>query len=196
MAREPLTHFLLSFGLMTPPQAAAIATCFTARTLGKQACWLQAGQRSEEYLFLEHGTIRAFVENAEGNEVTTGLYTGGQVVLEVASFFSRTPSQEHFHALTACSGWVLSYQQLNNLFHTRPEFREFGRAMLVRALTSLKARMLAQVTQPAAVRYDQLLRQHPALWQHVPLKHIASYLGVTDSSLSRIRAGAQHEPRT
>jgi CRP-like cAMP-binding protein len=191
MAREPLIHFLLSFGLMTPLQAEAIATCFTAKTLGKQACWLQAGQQSEEYLFLDQGTIRAFVENVEGNEVTTGLYTGGQVVLEVASFFSRIPSQEHFHALTDCSGWVLSYQQLNDLFHARPEFREFGRAILVRALATLKARMLTQVTQPAAVRYDQLLQQHPALWQHVPLKYIASYLGITNSSLSRIRAGTQ-----
>lgn len=61
----------------------------------------------------------------------------------------------------------------------------------MRELTRLKARLLALATQTATARYESLVRASPEIVQHAPLKHVASYLGVTDSSLSRIRAGAQ-----
>ena len=72
-----------------------------------------------------------------------------------------------------------------------PEFREFGRSVLVRGLAALKSRMLEQITAPAAVRYENLLRRNLEILLHAPLRHIATYLGITDSSLSRIRAGGK-----
>lgn len=142
---------------------------------------------SDSYLFLETGLLRAFAYDTAGNDVTTGFYGSGEIVLEVASFFHRTPSQEYFQALTACAGWQLSFAQLNALFHARPEFREFGRATLVQCFAAFKTRMLATITEPAATRYEHLVRASPELVQYAPLKHIASYLGITDTSLSRIR---------
>ena len=180
-------QFLQSTGAISAAQALEIAACFRPRYLARHDFLLEAGQVSDTYLFLTRGLLRAFALDPSGQEVTTNLAGPGQVVFEVASFFNRTPSLEHIQALTDCEGWSLNFEQLNELFHARSEFREFGRGMLVRGFAALKARMLATITESASVRYEHLLRTHPELLLHVPLKYIASYLGITDTSLSRIR---------
>jgi hypothetical protein len=68
-----------------------------------------------------------------------------------------------------------------------PAFREFGRHILVRGFAGLKNRMLSMITDTAEVRYMKLLDSSPAIFQQASLKHIASYLGITDTSISRIR---------
>jgi CRP-like cAMP-binding protein len=139
-------------------------------------------------LLLDTGLVRAFVMDAQGQEATTGFYSRGQVAVDASSFFNRVPAQQQLQALTECPGWFLSYQQLNALFHARPEFREFGRAVLVRALATLQERMLNQIQGTAHTRYEKLLATSPEVFNHAPLKYIASYLRVIDSSLSRIRS--------
>ena len=187
MEKEKLVLFLQRMAPITAGQAATIAEEFSYLALEKNAFLLQAGQVSDSYLFLDVGVLRAFAYDTAGHDITTGFYSSGEVVFEVASFFQRTPSQEYLQALTACAGWRLTFAQLNALFHARPEFREFGRAILVQGFAALKNRMLATITEPAATRYERLVQASPALVQHAPLKHIASYLGITDTSLSRIR---------
>lgn len=187
MTTASLVTFLQSTALLTAGQAQGIAAEFRPLHLAKHDFLLRAGTVSDDYLFLDAGLLRAFAYDTAGHDVTTGFYGPGEVVFEVASFFRRTPSLEYVQALTDCAGWRLSFAQLNGLFHARPEFREFGRAVLVQGFATLKTRMLATITEPAAARYERLLRASPALARHAPLKHIASYLGVTDTSLSRIR---------
>ena len=189
MTQENLILFLQSTGFVSAQQAPEIAAHFVPKRLEKHDFLLREGQVCDEYLLLDSGLVRAFANDPDGHDVTTGLYTGGQLVFEVASFFNRTPSQENMQALTATAGWGITYQQFNALFHARPEFREFGRSVLVKGLAALKGRMLAMITETAAARYQKLLREQPQLVQQVPLKYLASYLGVTDTSLSRIRAG-------
>ncbi len=86
-----------------------------------------------------------------------------------------------------CKGWVISFEKLNMIFHSIPEFREFGRAILVKGFASLKLRMLSLITETAEEPYASLLQFNPEIFQNAPLKYIASYLGITDTSLSRIR---------
>lgn len=189
VAHENLNRFLQSTGFINQRQAEEIAEAFAYKKISRNDFQLPTGKVCDEYLFLNDGLMRAFACDVNGNDVTTGFYAAGQVVFEVASFFNRTPSQESIQALTDCTGWFITHKQLNALFHTRPEFREFGRGMLVRGYAALKARMLAVITQTAATRYAGLMKAHPEISQYAPLKYIASYLGVTDTSLSRIRKG-------
>ena len=91
-------------------------------------------------------------------------------------------------------GWVLTYDKLNDLFHSLPEFREFGRAMLVKGFIAFKLRTLSMINKTAEERYAILLQSNPEIFQHASLKHIASYLGVTDTSLSRIRKSFALKP--
>jgi len=187
MSKDSLIAFLQKTNLVSFATAKEIADQFSHKLISKHQLLLTTGKISDEYLFLEKGYVRAFAHDTEGNEVTTALCAPGQVVFEIASFFNRTKSQENIQALTDGEGWYITYEQLNGLFHALPEFREFGRSVLVKGFAELKTRMLSMITETAEMRYAQLLKNNPGIFQHAPLKNIASYLGVTDTSLSRIR---------
>ena len=187
MNKDPLIERLCASNLVSPDIARSIAAKFMPMTLSKNEFLLKAGRISDRYFFLENGFLRAFAIDTEGNEVTTQFFAPGAFAFEVASFFNRTPSKENIQALADCEGRCLSYAQLNNLFHELPQFREFGRSVLVRGYAALKDRMLTQITATAEERYAHLLQTNPEVLQQAPLKHIASYLGITDTSLSRIR---------
>ena len=187
MNRSILADFIKTAPLLTEDSAIFIADQFEFKGLKKGDRFIKAGRIPNEYMFLEQGFIRSFVIDTEGNEITLNFYAANDVVFEVASFFQRQPSQESFEATTDCQGWVLSYEKLNELFHALPQFREFGRAMLVRGFIAFKLRTLSMINKTAEERYAMLLQSKPEIFQYASLKHIASFLGVTDTSLSRIR---------
>ena len=184
---QPLINFLTSSNLISPSTAEEIATQFTHEQLKKNDFLLQEGKLANKYLFLEDGFMRAFAYDLEGYDVTTNFYSSNQVVFEVSSFFLFSPSKENIQCLTDCQGWYITYEQLNHLFHALPQFREFGRSILVKGFAALKTRMLSMITETAEERYARLIQSNPEIFQYAPLKHIASYLGITDTSLSRIR---------
>ena len=187
MSSQKLIQFFKNSNLVSAKAAEDIANTFSPKEITKNNFLLKEGRISDEYFFLENGFIRAFANDIEGNDVTTNFYSNCQVVFEVSSFFNRTASKENFQAIVDCEGWYITYEQLNNLFHSMHEFRDFGRSILVKGFSSLKIRMLSMITETAEQRYDTLLKTNPEIFQQAALKHIASYLGITDTSLSRIR---------
>jgi CRP-like cAMP-binding protein len=90
------------------------------------------------YFYLAQGCARAFTYDTHGNEITTYFYGKDQVVFEAASFFHQLYSAENVQAITSCKVFVTSFERLNMLFHMVPEFREFGRAMLIREFVAYK----------------------------------------------------------
>ncbi|MDP4264432.1 MAG: Crp/Fnr family transcriptional regulator [Bacteroidota bacterium] len=187
MSHQKLIQFLQSTNLVSLKTAEEIANVFTAKEINRNGFLLKEGRVCNEYFFLEKGFIRSFAYDTDGNDVTTNFYSGNQVVFESSSFFNRTLSKENFQATVDCSGWYITYEQLNNLFHSLYEFRDFGRSILVKLLASLKTRTLSMITETAEQRYEALLKTNPEIFRYAALKHIASYLGITDTSLSRIR---------
>ncbi|WP_428232459.1 Crp/Fnr family transcriptional regulator [Flavobacterium sp.] len=187
MSKEVIILYLKSTNLISLEVAAEIANHFESKLVLRNQKILEEGTVSDEYLFLEKGFMRSFAHDTDGNEVTTNFYSPGDVIFEVASFFNRTKSKENIQALTDCVTWYITYEQLNNLFHALPEFREFGRSILVKGFSGLKTRMLSMITETAEERYISLLKTNPEIFQQASLKNIASFLGITDTSLSRIR---------
>ena len=187
MSSPALINLFRNSNLVSLQAAEEIAAVFAPKDLKKEAFLLKEGRISNEYYFLEKGFIRSFAHDITGEEVTTGFFSDNQVVFEVYSFFNHVPSRENFQATTECTGWVIDFGQLNTLFHNRPEFREFGRSILVKGFSTLKERMLSMITETAEQRYEALVNTNALIFQHAQLKHIASFLGITDSSLSRIR---------
>lgn len=187
MAEEQLRRFIQSYISVSSATLEHIVGHFEERSVAKNEVLLQAGKVSNEYFFLIEGFMRAFTHDPDGEEVTTYFFSPDHPVFEVSSLFLRQPSAETIQAITNCRGYYLSFPTTNQLFHSVPEFREFGRTMLVREFAAFKQRALSLINRSADERYADLMTTNPALFQHAQLKHIASYLGVTDSSLSRIR---------
>ncbi|MBO9730723.1 MAG: Crp/Fnr family transcriptional regulator [Chitinophaga sp.] len=192
MDKEPLIISIrntLSSSPLSPSSQVLeeIASHFEPKSFDKNELFVKEGQVSTGSFFMTDGFMRTFINNTEGEEVTTYFFTKNGHVSEITSLFSRTRSMENIQSITACHGFFLSIEKLNTLFHSVPEFREFGRAMLVREFTAYKKRTLSLINQTAEERYRDLINTSKEIFQHVPLKYIASYLGITDSSLSRIR---------
>lgn len=148
---------------------------------------LKEGQIASEYYCLESGLIRSFAISSEGKEVTTGFFSPDEIVIEVASLFLQTPTSENIHALTDCVCWKIKLESFQQLFQSIPCFSEWGRDWMSGVLFTTKKRSLSMITDSATERYLALRKEHPEIIQQAPLKYIASYLGVTDTSLSRIR---------
>lgn len=163
-----------------------IAGHFEEIEFSKNEYLLKQGKVSD-YYYLAEGFVRAFTFDTNGNEITTFFYPQDRVVFEASSFFLRQPSTEYLQAITDCKVYATNFEQLNLLFHSVPEFREFGRAMLVREFAAYKLRTLSMINKSAEERYANLITDNSEIFQYAQLKHIASYLGITDTSLSRIR---------
>jgi len=191
MVSQPNKQNLSAFIRQTLPiaehKAQELIEPFKEIHFAKNDLFIKEDEITDRYLFLENGAMRSFTFDLEGNEVTTELYTSNQIVFEVSSFFRKTRTRENFQALEECHGWYIHYDQLQHLFHAIPEFREFGRMILVNGFIAFKQRTISLINESAEKRYETLLQTRPELFQKVPLKYIASYLGITDSSLSRIR---------
>jgi len=187
MDKDTLISFIKKNSTAKSQVIEMIAAHFQEREFVKNEFFLLEGKVSTDYLFLVEGFMRAFTHNTIGNEVTTGFYSKNRVVFEVSSFFMHTKSDENIQAITDCKGFCLNFEQLNRLFHAIPEFREFGRAILVMEFASFKQRALSLINKSAEERYEELINANSEIFRYAQLKHIASYLGITDSSLSRIR---------
>lgn len=187
MNKELLINFIQNNLPASRKTLDEIAEHFEEKTFPKNDYFLKEGQVSNDYLFLADGFMRAYTFDTDGNEVTTYFYPKNRVVFEAWSFFMRTVSTENIQAVTDCRGFVINFEKLNKLFHSIPEFREFGRAMLVKEFSAYKQRTLAMINKSAEERYAHLISTQKEIFQYAQLKHIASYLGMTDTSLSRIR---------
>ena len=187
MNRERLIEFIKETLPMSQNKVEEIASTFQNIEIAKGEYFIKYEKINNKYLFLEKGFIRSYTLDLEGNEVTTNFYSEKQIVFEVASFFQGTSSKENFQALEDCIGCYITYEQLQTLFHNIPEFREFGRMILVKGFIAFKQRTLSMINETAEQRLENLVKVRPEIFQKAPLKNIASYLGITDTSLSRIR---------
>lgn len=187
MSKELLKHFIRNNSPTSNKTLDEIAEHFEEISFARNDYFLQEGRVSNEYLILIEGFMRTFTFDNEGNEITTNFYNKERVVYDVSSLYRRIISIENIQAVTECKGYIITFEKLNMLFHSIPEFREFGRAMLVKEFSIFKVRTLEMINKTAEERYANLINTNKELFQYAQLKHIASYLGMTDTSLSRIR---------
>lgn len=148
---------------------------------------LKKGHIANAYFCVESGLIRSYVYDYNGNDITTGFIGKNELAINVVSLFTRVPSEEYFQVLTDCECHMIDLETFQELYHSIRGLNEWGRAWMSGSLFALKQRTIAMITESASERYRQLEAQHPQILQQAPLKFIASYLGITDSSLSRIR---------
>jgi CRP-like cAMP-binding protein len=180
------SHILLIYPIPDVKMNLILAdyNCFT---LNKNEFLLKENNISKQTYYLESGYIRSFIFGKEGQEVTTNIYSAPCFVNDFYSFFKQQPAKENYQTLSPCSGWTITYENVEKYFNAFPEYREFGRRLLVNNYYLLQEKMLGIIRETAEYRYLKLMEEHPKIFQNVSLKIIASYLGITDTSLSRIR---------
>jgi CRP-like cAMP-binding protein len=187
MNKENLEKYYQSVLPMTLDTAKQLTEKYEFIEIAKNKFLLKENKISKTSYFLESGFVRSYTFASNGEEVTTNIFSAPCMVNDFLSFFKQQPASENLQTLTACKLWRMSYTDVQTNFHSISEFREFGKLLLVINYGLLNDRMIGMIKDTAETRYLKLMGKHPDIFQNVPLKIIASYLGITDTSLSRIR---------
>ncbi|MEJ7665532.1 MAG: hypothetical protein WKG07_41405 [Hymenobacter sp.] len=123
--------------------------------------------------------VRGYALHA-GREISSWFFMSeGDFVISIVSFFTQQPSTEYLELLEPSVVYSIDYQQLDVLYRTFPEFNYVGRVLTERYYVQSERRAYQLRTLPARERYAQLVRDFPKLVQRVPLKHLASHLGIS-----------------
>jgi CRP/FNR family transcriptional regulator, anaerobic regulatory protein len=137
--------------------------------------------------FIEKGMLRCFYM-LEDKEVSSWFMKEGDVTVSVESFFRQTISYESIQALEDSTVHYITFDELQFIYRNFIEFNFIGRLLLEHYYTLSEQRLYAIRMQRSPDRYAYLMEHHPELIQRVPSKHLASYLGIMDVTLSNIKS--------
>jgi CRP-like cAMP-binding protein len=148
---------------------------------------LRADKVESRIYFIKKGIVRAY-SNQNGNEITFWFGTEGQAIISMKSYVENLPGYEDIELLETCELLELKTSDLKTLFETDIHIANWGRRFAEKELIKTEERLISRQFGTASERYAQLLKENPDLLKRVQLGYIASYLGITQVSLSRIRA--------
>ena len=154
---------------------------------------LKEGKVSNYCSWIIKGLTRSYhIRDAE--DITTKFLWEGACITSVYSYYSRKPSTENIVAMEHTVLASLHYDHMKNLYKEHPVFNVIGRVITEQYLYMLELEVYNLRKQKAEDRYQFIIKHIPHLLQRVPLKHLATYLGINLETLSRIRAKARQNP--
>lgn len=156
------------------------------KTLGKSAFFVEEGKIYREIGFVVKGLLRAYYL-VEGEEINTAFYMEGQWAKAYHSFLTQTASRQWIQALEDVELITIGYKHLQHLFANSPAWERFGRIATENLYVTSQLRSEMLLLEKPAERYVNLTMTQPQLLERVPLYHLASYIGIKQPSLSRIR---------
>ena len=148
---------------------------------------LEAGKIEPVLYFIETGIARAYVDGRD-NRITFWFGMEGDVVLSYNSYINGKPGYENIELLENSKVYEINNAALEALYQTHAALANWGRKLAELELIKTEELYISKLFKPAKERYQEILRFYPSLVKRVQLGHIASYLGVTQVTLSRIRA--------
>lgn len=158
------------------------------RTFKKKESITKVGAVERYVSFVETGIVRFLIPQLEkAKEITFGFCFDNEYVSAYDSFLLQQPSTYQIQALTDTAMWSITYEDLQKVYKKTKIGNLVGRLSSERLLIIKSNRELSLLTQTAEERYLNLFKERPQLIRKIPLKYIASYIGVTAQALSRIR---------
>jgi len=151
---------------------------------------LKEGKVSDYTSWILKGLVRSYY-NKGAEEITTKFLWEGAPITSVFSYYSRKPGNENIVALEDTVLGSIHYDNMQHLYKTHPVFNVIGRVITEKYLYMLEIEVYNLRKQKAEDRYQFIVKHFPNLLQRVPLKHLATYLGISLETLSRIRSKAR-----
>ena len=159
---------------------------FTYRDVAAKTTLLYEGDISQYIYFVERGALRLW-NNDDGRDITMQFFFEGQHVASFESFYLNTPSRFAIECIEDSRVVMLSKADLNLLIERFPAINNYMTEFACRRLIDYMNFFLSRIKESPEQRYCELLQSNPDLLERVPHHYIASYLGITSVSLSRIR---------
>ncbi len=182
---HPLRQFISAYTPVGDTDWSRIESCLTRQLFAKGTLLLTEGEICRHLYFLESGLLRFFIIK-DGNDITKYFTDEPYVFTSQKSFSEQQPARESIEALEDSVVWHMTYADAYGLLNI-DAWSTFIRKLIQEVQMYTEEILESLQTETAERRYQAMLTSQPTLLQRVPLKHIASYLGIAPQSLSRIR---------
>lgn len=163
-----------------------ISSCFHPLRLSKGDAFFKAGSYCKQLGFVQSGLLREIVDLPD-KEITKWIATPGYFITDLNSFLFDKPAGSTLQALTDCELMVISKEDYCNLGNAIPSWNNVEKLFLAKCFATMGDRILAYISMTAEERYHQLWNANKELFNQVPLQYLASMLGMTPETLSRLR---------
>ncbi len=181
-----LEKYIQSFFGVTVEDATKISGWFKPITLKKGDFYLHAGRYSDRMGFVQSGILREYFDTGE-KEVTKWISTKGYFALDLSSFIFDKTARWNIQALVDTDMYVIDKKSYRELTKVIPKWPELEKLFIAKCFTVMEDRVVAHLSMPAEERYQQLFAFNKELFNLVPLQYLASMLGMTPETLSRLR---------
>jgi len=161
---------------------------FVQKELNKHDFFCKTDKVATKIAFLQEGIVRSFYINKQGQELNKNFFVAPAFIGAYSSLITQMPNQLAQQALTNCIIWETDYANIKALYNTCPDLERLGRLMAEYYFVEKEIREVNLLSLEAKDYYEVFKKQFPTLEQQIPLYHIASFLGITATQLSRIRA--------
>jgi CRP-like cAMP-binding protein len=171
---------------MSQVDVSMICDKFIHRSVKKNEVLLEAGKKCYEMYFVKSGFLRVY-SLSRGMETTLWIAGSGAFITSLSSFIFEKPNNWYIQTVTDCEMEVIKRQDHFELLRTCPKWMEFDIILLSKSFAMLEERMFHHLYTTTTERVQKLQLSNPDLFKFIPLQHIASLLGMTPETLSRIR---------
>lgn len=179
---------------MPESSAVRLAACMSSLSRPRGYCELEAGRVEPNLFFIGRGIARACI-SADGKKVTFWIGAEGSALVSLKSYVDNEPGYETVELMEDSLLYVLKRSDLERFLAEDIHIANWARRFAESEFLRTEQKLIPMLFLPAARRYETLLRERPELLRRVPLETLASYLGITPVSLSRIRARVKSKQR-
>lgn len=183
-----LSDYLTQTFALSADEAEAVGSHFKSQSRKKGDYLLRIHEVCKEVHFVSRGSVRAFSITQTGAEATRYVAFENEFITTLTSFIHQVPSSEFLQATEDAEVQTVGYASFRSLLHTTPFWKDLYIKQLEQAYTNYTWRLESFLRMDASQRYDYLLFNRPQMIQRLPNKMVASYLGITQESLSRLKA--------
>ncbi|NUM72668.1 MAG: Crp/Fnr family transcriptional regulator [Ignavibacteriaceae bacterium] len=183
---KKLALYIGSLVNFTPDEFSGYAEYFGHETIKRNRHFINEGDVCEKLSFIISGMFR-FYEISDGEEITTDFSFENSFITSYISLITSEPSQLFIQAMEDSELLTLHISDLRRLYDIDQRFERTGRLIAEQVFIDNSRRLTSVLKDPAELRYKNLLSRSPHLVQMIPLRYIASYLGIAPETLSRIR---------
>lgn len=184
--KETFEKYLIENSHLSKSERQEILNCFSEIQLKKNGYWISKGEICNHLAFVNDGTLRITNEINE-IESTVNLVFRNSFITSLTSFAYQIPSLWSIQAITNCEMLVIDRENHLNLVGKYKNWLEIDNIQLLLAYTDLEYKLFSQFHLSAEQRFNKLFSERPEIFNQVPLKYIASSLGITPETLSRLR---------
>jgi len=185
-----LIYYINKWVEISESDAENVMSAFESITIKKKKDLLAPEEVCNYIYFIVEGCVRSYFVDAKGIEHIYQIRLDNNWISDLESFFSQRPSKYYIETLENSRILRISYDKLEQLYTEVPKLERYFRILFQKAYINALERLNATMWETAIDRYNNMLKEHRDIFQRVPLVYIASYLGITPESLSRIRKKA------